>query len=537
MAKSITQYDLLISCPSDVKEELNIINETISEFNRIYGIVNNMSIVAKHWYNDSYPGSGGHPQKLLNKQFVLDCDVAVAVFWTRFGTPTEEYGSGTEEEIEELIKSGKQVFLYFSDCQINPSIIDHDQYQKVLSFRNKYKDKGIYWTYSNLDDFKKSILNHISLYFVKLLTSGDALNNTNSSKLCIKGVYNGKISEQPTIFTTHYSNSEYIDSLRNSIVKMYEEIKSIHLPKKIEKNEEPTVRDIPSHQKELTSMLGKSIVSLQEQMKGISNIFPSSIVHIDDRIKSTIEKYGNENNIDFSQEEFFYVGQLTKQQQLVGGGPLGMNPSYQLVGSDDEKKKYKLIQDLAWKIDEFMQFMNFFSELDSKYCLELSLVNHGTHYDEDVDVKIYIESGILCTKEKLPFPGDDILEMANKVFNSIFQSSKSVTVDEYTDYFIIPSKPNIPLYGMNGLSYKDEIENNKAEYNNLLETIFCYDYFKEDGNDIACYNLKYIKQNTNVYFPSKLFFNAIPTKIIYEISSKHYPELIKGELNISFDNK
>ena len=40
---------------------------------------------------------GGKPQALLNEQFVNKCDAAVAIFWTRFGSPTDEYGSGTEE--------------------------------------------------------------------------------------------------------------------------------------------------------------------------------------------------------------------------------------------------------------------------------------------------------------------------------------------------------------------------------------------------------------------------------------------------------
>ena len=96
----------------------------------------------------------------------------MAVFWTRFGTPTDEYGSGTEEEIEELINSGKQVFLYFSDCPLNPSSIKQAQYEKVLAFREKYK--GYYGTYATHDEFKKKFLNHLSLYFVKLLSDENA---------------------------------------------------------------------------------------------------------------------------------------------------------------------------------------------------------------------------------------------------------------------------------------------------------------------------------------------------------------------------
>ncbi|MDY7046756.1 hypothetical protein RVS70_21675, partial [Virgibacillus sp. M23] len=62
MPKSVTLYDLLISCPSDVKEELKIINETVDDFNRMFGHANNAIINTKHWSKDSYPQSGGRPQ-------------------------------------------------------------------------------------------------------------------------------------------------------------------------------------------------------------------------------------------------------------------------------------------------------------------------------------------------------------------------------------------------------------------------------------------------------------------------------------------
>lgn len=155
MPKNVVQYSLLISCPSDVKEELAMINETVEDFNRMFGSTNNIQVITKHWSKDSYPQSGGSPQNLLNSQFIFDCDAALAVFWTRFGTPTEEYGSGTEEEIEELIKSGKQVFLYFSDRPTNPSSLDSEQYKKVTEFRKKYSNQGIYHPYSDLANFKK----------------------------------------------------------------------------------------------------------------------------------------------------------------------------------------------------------------------------------------------------------------------------------------------------------------------------------------------------------------------------------------------
>ena len=120
------------------------IKESVESFNRVFGRINNIEVVTKHWSTDSYPQSGDKPQELLNKQLVRDCDAAVALFWTRFGTPTDKYASGTEEEIEEMLSAGKQVFMYFLDVPVNPSQVDMEQYKKIIDFREKYKDKGIY---------------------------------------------------------------------------------------------------------------------------------------------------------------------------------------------------------------------------------------------------------------------------------------------------------------------------------------------------------------------------------------------------------
>lgn len=42
MPSDIRVYDLLISCPSDVSEYLNILNNEISDFNNLFGRFNNI---------------------------------------------------------------------------------------------------------------------------------------------------------------------------------------------------------------------------------------------------------------------------------------------------------------------------------------------------------------------------------------------------------------------------------------------------------------------------------------------------------------
>ena len=140
MSKTITVYDVLISCPGDVSPFVEIIESAIGKFNNFYGRENDVILRPISWKNNAFPQFGSHPQKILDRQIVDKSDFAVAVFWSRFGTVTEDYGSGTEEEIERMLDDKKQVFLYFLDKPVQLSRVDVSQYMKVQAFKEKHKD-------------------------------------------------------------------------------------------------------------------------------------------------------------------------------------------------------------------------------------------------------------------------------------------------------------------------------------------------------------------------------------------------------------
>ena len=169
MPNNIVVYDLLISCPSDVSEYVDILEREVNHFNNFWGRTNNVIIRTRHWSKDAYSEFGSYPQELLNKQIVDSSDMAIGVFWTRFGSPTESYGSGTEEEIERMISMNKQVFLYFLDKPINPSKIDHTQYEKIEQFMDKYKNKGIYFIIQDEKTLAKKFRENLELYFDSII--------------------------------------------------------------------------------------------------------------------------------------------------------------------------------------------------------------------------------------------------------------------------------------------------------------------------------------------------------------------------------
>jgi len=170
MPRNLTSYNLLFSCPGDAYAECySVIKDAVEDFNKYSKSSLSIDVDLTHWSTDSYPQSGGHPQTLLNTQIVDSADAAIAIFWTRFGTPTDEYGSGTEEEIERLINHGKQVFLYFLDKAVPPSVTDSDIYREqrkqISAFQKRYE--GIYCVVSDELDLKEQFSKHLFLFFAK----------------------------------------------------------------------------------------------------------------------------------------------------------------------------------------------------------------------------------------------------------------------------------------------------------------------------------------------------------------------------------
>lgn len=167
MKRGFAHYYYLISCPSDVQKELEVVLNTIDEINMTVGEENGVNIKCLYWKSNSRPDSGDSGQNIINRQLLSKADGVIALFWTKFGTPTAQYGSGTEEEIEKAILQGKNVMLYFSNQPINPDKMDYDQYIRVKEFKKRYS--GLFDEYNSLDDFRQKLNRHILDLISKLI--------------------------------------------------------------------------------------------------------------------------------------------------------------------------------------------------------------------------------------------------------------------------------------------------------------------------------------------------------------------------------
>ncbi|AOT06703.1 hypothetical protein [Pseudoalteromonas luteoviolacea] len=160
--KLSTVIEVLIASPSDVLEERNTVEEVLHSWNSTSAAKEGIFLKPVRWEKDSYSQIGDRPQELLNKQIVENADIVIGIFWTRLGTPTGGFSSGTVEEIQQFIGKGKPVAIYFSEKHYNPYDLDTNEFSRLKDFKSQIQSKGLYKHFRSLEQLKQIISFDIS---------------------------------------------------------------------------------------------------------------------------------------------------------------------------------------------------------------------------------------------------------------------------------------------------------------------------------------------------------------------------------------
>lgn len=175
-------YQVMIASPGDVATERNIIRQIIAEWNDINSFVRKKVFLPVGWETHSSPEMGSHPQEILNKKMLKNCDLLVGVFGTKVGTKTLKYPSGTIEEIEEHLKAGKPAMLYFYKFEEGnkPEDFDEVQYEKLLKYQKSCQDRGLYESYTNSNNFREKFNRQLQIRINQEEYFNDGVNNINA---------------------------------------------------------------------------------------------------------------------------------------------------------------------------------------------------------------------------------------------------------------------------------------------------------------------------------------------------------------------
>lgn len=171
MPEAITNYRVFLASPGDVANERDIVKKVILEFNDQYVKELKSTITLMTWENSTHPAFGSYPQNVINQQ-IGEYDIFIGILWSRFGTPTPNSGSGTEEEFNlayDRFKSNSndiRIMMYFNQDGVPINDIDIEQIAKIKNFKQKLSPLGGYYfdfSSNNFEDlFRKHIYDVIS---------------------------------------------------------------------------------------------------------------------------------------------------------------------------------------------------------------------------------------------------------------------------------------------------------------------------------------------------------------------------------------
>lgn len=152
----------MIASPGDVAQERHLVRSAIDEWNAVHAVDRGIVLLPVGWETHSSPLMGERAQAIITKQIVQDCDLLVAVFWTRLGSPTGAAQSGTVEEIEEHLSTGRPAMLYFSRSPVRMDSVDTNNYAALQAFKSHCRDRGLIHEYDDLAAFKSDFGRHLA---------------------------------------------------------------------------------------------------------------------------------------------------------------------------------------------------------------------------------------------------------------------------------------------------------------------------------------------------------------------------------------
>jgi hypothetical protein len=164
---------VMIASPGDVSAERQTIRDVLTEWNHIHSEDRGLVLMPIGWETHSSPTMGDRPQAIINKQILSNCDLLVAVFWTRIGSPTGVAVSGTVEEIQEHLNAGKPAMIYFSSAPVRPDSVDEKQYAALKEFKQECYTKGLVDSYDTLGQFRDKFSRQLTQTVIRTYTKGN----------------------------------------------------------------------------------------------------------------------------------------------------------------------------------------------------------------------------------------------------------------------------------------------------------------------------------------------------------------------------
>lgn len=151
-------YTVFISSLGDVKEERLVAKNIVDEINHWIGHIFPINLKPFLYEFSVYSDLDINPQNTVNNQ-LPEIDIFLGIFWTRFGTPTTKFNSGSEEEFYNAFEKKKsepdkiKMMMFFKEASL-PYETDFIQFEMVKAFKEKIRYLGITSSFTDLKQFE-----------------------------------------------------------------------------------------------------------------------------------------------------------------------------------------------------------------------------------------------------------------------------------------------------------------------------------------------------------------------------------------------
>ena len=169
MTAKVELVRVFVSSPADLKDERVRLEEVVRELNTTWGDKLGMRVELVKWETHAYPGIGSDTQAVIEEEIGDRYDIFIGLLWVRFGTPTKNAGSGTQQEFEKAYARFQdapgqlRIMFYFKETPVSPVDLDIAQLAQVQQFRKKLGELGtLYWTYRTADEFVNFVRVHLA---------------------------------------------------------------------------------------------------------------------------------------------------------------------------------------------------------------------------------------------------------------------------------------------------------------------------------------------------------------------------------------
>lgn len=170
---------VFVASPGDVSFERDELGKLINAINQSITAVapeKGIRLELVRWETHAVPAAG-RAQGVINDD-VGSYDIFVGIMWRRFGTPTTEADSGTEEEFDRAYESFQRrrvphIMFYFCQAPAPPpkSKQELEQLSRVVEFRDRLSKLALVWEYREHSEFIETVRPHILQGLTRVLTS------------------------------------------------------------------------------------------------------------------------------------------------------------------------------------------------------------------------------------------------------------------------------------------------------------------------------------------------------------------------------